>query len=98
VPNHAVFSSIRQRLKETGSFAKVYERDQNRCPRVTDEYVLDRIEEDLTVSTRTLARQDRISQSKAVKILHRNEYHPYYFTPVQGLQPPDFTKQVEFCH
>jgi hypothetical protein len=33
-----------------------------------------------------------------VKILHRNEYHPYYFTPVQGLQRSDFRKRVAFCH
>ncbi len=36
VPNRAVFCSICQRLKETGSFAKVYERGQNRCPRFTE--------------------------------------------------------------
>ena len=71
--------------------------DLNDCSPTIKEYIVDRVEEDLNVSSRILAREAGISQSKVMNVLHKNLYHPYYFTPVQELRHLDFQKRVTFC-
>lgn len=96
-PNRAVFAAIHQKLRETGSFGKVCEMGQDRRSAIIEEYIVDRVEEDPTVSSRILAREAGISQSTVMNVLHENLYHPYHFTPVQELRRPDFQKRVTFC-
>lgn len=96
-PNRAVFAAVHQRLRESGSFGREYERGHDRRSATVEEYVIDRVEEDPSVSQRTLAREGGIAQSKVVTILHKNQYHPYHFTAVQELRRSDFQKRVTFC-
>ena len=78
----------------TSSFYKVYEISQDHLSVTVEEYVVDRLEEDPNVSSRTLAREVGISQSKVINVLLKNLYKPYHFTPEQGLNRPDCQKRV----
>ncbi|GBM42143.1 hypothetical protein AVEN_99062-1 [Araneus ventricosus] len=62
-----------------------------------EDCVLDRLEEDPSVSSRLFAYVDVISQNKVMKTLHENQYHSYPFTQEQELRLSDFQQQVRFC-
>lgn len=62
-----------------------------------EEIVLDEIERDSSVSTRTLALHTGISRSRIHRILKKNKFHPYHFTRVQTLQDRDHNARLFFC-
>ncbi|GBL74810.1 hypothetical protein AVEN_243662-1 [Araneus ventricosus] len=96
-PNRAIFAAVQQKLRETGSFGKVYEWSQNRRSATVEESVLYRVEKDRSANSRTLESEGVISQSKVMKTLHENQYYSYHFTQVQELRRSDFHQRVTFC-
>jgi hypothetical protein len=58
---------------------------------------LDRVREDPEVSSRNLASATGVSKTTVLKVLHKNRFHPYHFTKVQGLEPNDYAPRVNFC-
>lgn len=60
--------------------------------------MLDRIEEDPSLSTRIIANQEGSSQSTVWRILHEMLLYPYHIQRVQALEERDFHPRVEFCN
>ena len=96
-PNHALLATVHQKLRETSSFRNVCKMGQDRRSATTEEYIVDRVEEDPNVSLCLLVREAGISQNKVMNVLHENLYHPYHFTLIEELCCPDFQKWVTFC-
>ena len=71
LPNRAVFAAIQQKLRETGLFDKVCKMSQDHCSATIEEYIVDQVEEDPNVSSRILAREFGILQSKVMNVLHK---------------------------
>lgn len=65
-------------------------------PRVTRQ-ILDEFDRDPTTSTRRVSIATGTSQSKVVRVLRRDFRHAYHLQPVQGLQPGDELRRVNFC-
>ena len=59
-PTVLYLPQIHQKLRETGSFGKVCELGHDRRSATIEEYVVDRVEKDLNVSSRILARKSGI--------------------------------------
>lgn len=98
LPSHSVFSRLHQRLVEGGTVHK----RPNEVGHIVhdvglDEAVLNSVRNDPEVSSRQLARDVGVSQWKVLDVLHKNKFHPYHFTPVQGLEATDYAPRVQFC-
>lgn len=96
-PNCIAFVALHRKHRYTVSFRKVCERGHDRLSATVQTNVLNRVEKDPSVSPRTLVREGGISQTKVMNIFHKNQYHPYHFTLVQGLMCSDFKQCVTFC-
>lgn len=97
-PNHKIFANLFRRLGETGSFhSKNYGgRPKNITPNQEDE-ILVRVDENPEVSSRRLSAATGVSQSSIIRILKKENFHPYHFTPVQNLLPRDLPRRLQFC-
>lgn len=100
LPSDKMFSSLHQRLRETGNF-KPNKKDcgRNRTTRTpqAEEIVLQQIEANPGSSTRRISAQTNISKSTVWEILHEELLYPYHLQRVQALKPQDFLPRVEFC-
>jgi len=63
-----------------------------------EEHILERLGEDREISSRKLAAEIGISKHKVLQIFYKNDFYPYHFTKVQGLEPGDFQARQNFCH
>lgn len=98
VPSSAVFTRVHQRLAETGSFGRQDARVGALPHDVgVEEYILERVEEEPTVSTRGLSREVGLSPASVSRILRANNFHPYHFTPIHGLVEGDEVHRERFC-
>lgn len=80
--------------RETGKFDSVNrERTVQKMSVRDEELILDTIDDQLHISTRTLSRQSGISRSHAHHTIRLNLLHPYHAQKVQELLP----QRVNFC-
>lgn len=98
LPSPQVFTRLHQRLVERGCVHK--ERSEvGAAPLNVDveEEILDRVRENPEISSRDIARETGVSKTKVLTVLHKNKFHPYHFTKVQGLEPNDYAARRDFC-
>lgn len=98
VPNHKTFQRIFQRFRESGSVRRRggSGRPVSYTPQ-QEENILMRIEQNQEISIRKLSARTGISSTIIYKVIHRNQLHPYHFTPVQHLKPRDLPARLAFC-
>lgn len=99
-PNHQTFKHLFRNLGESGSFRPKRDnlgRPKMITPDLEDE-VMVRVDDDSQVSTRRLSSGLGISKTSILKILHREHFHPYHFTPVQNLLPTDLPLRCRFAN
>lgn len=65
---------------------------------VTEEIVLDMVEEDPSISMPDIERRTGISKSTAHRIVKKFKLHPYHVTRVQTLLPRDYQARIVFCN
>lgn len=85
LPDRNTFVSTYRRLRETGNLnAREPRNSARQLPVEIDEQILAAFEEDPTTSTRVVAAALGVSQWKVWTVIHRDNQHPYHYTPVQG--------------
>lgn len=97
-PHKKVFERLKNRFNGTGSV--VYEKHERRKTANTElkEFeVLLAVTENPNISTHELSRQYEISQTSAVKILHKYKMHPYHIQLHQELNEADYRRRLAFC-
>jgi hypothetical protein len=100
-PSARFFSTIHQRLSETGSL-KSSEHSNAGIARLCrtaelEELVLNEISDHPEKSTRELSLQFNVSQTSIWRILHEYQLHPYHIQQVHTLLPQDYAPRVAFC-
>lgn len=99
LPSDKLFSKLHQRLRENGSFV-IKKHDAGRPKTVTtpetEEYVLRRVEENPSISTRTIATELNINRTLVWKIFREQLLYPYHFQRVQALLAPDYDSRLGF--
>ncbi|KAL1488282.1 hypothetical protein ABEB36_015233 [Hypothenemus hampei] len=97
----AAFVRLIQRARDTGELRENRGRhaDRGRPPQMleVEEEIINLIEDDLTTSTREIARQVGVSQTKVWSTLQQEQLHPYHVQRVQALLPQDHPQRVQFC-
>lgn len=96
-PNRETFSNTHRRFREGTLFTQTDRPGNLQHDAVAEELILDAVNENPTTSTRRIAAQVRVSQSKVWRVLHKDNQHPFHFTPVQELLPADLPLRVNFC-
>lgn len=97
-PNYKIFQNLFNRLGETGSFRPKNHTGRPKIIRPDQEdEVLVQVTGDPETSTRRLSLATGISQSSIVRLLKKEKFHPFHFTPVQNLLPRDYPTRVSFC-
>lgn len=99
MPDSRVFSSVHRRLCENGKFEKKQREVGHAGVRdvVEEERILEMVADDPTTSTRRLSRETGVSKTQILRILKKNDYKPYHYTPVQDLEEHDFVPRTNFC-
>jgi len=99
-PDRRMFITVTQRLRDTDNLRRNNGRDgggQRLHHNIEDE-VLDLVHANPEISSRGVSRiVGKISHTSVLKILHKNDYHPYHFQRVQGLMPADHQARTIFC-
>jgi hypothetical protein len=62
-----------------------------------DEVLLDAVNDNPSSSTRSIASWTGLSQSAVWRVLRESSLHPFHLKPVQGLQPGDKERRLEYC-
>lgn len=99
-PSYQVIMDTVFRLRERGTLHPRYEgRGAERIRRVlrAEEQLLEMVDANPGVSTRTAAMQVGVSRSTVHRILRENLLHPYHLQRVQALAPQDRPARVRFC-
>lgn len=68
-----------------------------RTPRINKERIREMVIEDPTISTRAIARYQRVSQGTVCKVLKSAHFHPYKMIPTQELQINDEARRLRYC-
>jgi hypothetical protein len=92
IPNHQTFANIERHLRETGSFEKKFEgRGRMRTTRTVEkeEAILERVEEEPSISTRRLEHEVEVPKTIVNDVLKEQLLHPYHVQKVQELLPID---------
>lgn len=100
VPNHQTFGNIVRRLRVTGSFKpKHTDRGRQRTRRTVEleERVLERVTEDLKISTRRLGNELEVSKDVVHRVIREQLLFPYHLQKVQELLPVDMEMRMTFC-
>jgi hypothetical protein len=92
-----VFEAVHRRLRETDSFKLRTHVGRGRRNVQDDDVVLDAVNDNPSSSTRRIASQTGLSQSAVWGVLGENSLHPFHPQPVQGLQPGDKERRLEYC-
>lgn len=98
-PGRRMFVNIVQQLRDTGSLVSHIEgRGQQRSLEVllAEEEVLDAVDENPGVSTRSLSRQVGISHTSVHRILREQLLYPYHYQRVQHLIEQDLPRRQLF--
>lgn len=93
-PNAQVFVDVHRRFCECG-LRRYNEQDRNR-PR-NNGRILRIFDVNNRASTRRVAQQLRMSQSRVFRALKQDHRRPFHLQPVQGLRPGDAEKRLSFC-
>lgn len=92
-------SRLIKRFKETGSVKdRLYKK--RRCPVNTEEnatFCLASVLLSPKISTRKLAQHCNISQTSVIRILKKENFHPYKLHILQELHAEDLDRRLEFC-
>lgn len=98
-PDHRVFLRVHNALLEGRILGTGIGGAGEGRPRHVDNdlIVLREIEEDPSLSVRTIARRTGIPRTTVHKILKVYRLHPYHVQRVQTLQPRDYAARVYFC-
>lgn len=97
IPSSQVFTRLHQRLVESGSFQKQRNEVGPAQNIAVEEDILDRVNESPEISSRQVANEMGTSHTNVLRVLRKNNYHPYHYTKVQGLEPGDDARRIEFC-
>lgn len=96
-PNHQTFTAVHNRLRETGTF-KVNMSDTGRDRSVRsvefEEQVLNRFEDNPSVSSRVVGSELGCSKNTVWRVLKGENLYPYSPQKVQALQPEDYPRRV----
>ena len=97
-PHHTKFARLYKRHREDGSLRPRCIRGRPRQTKtpVFDEQVLERVDNDLSTSTRAIAHAMGSNQSSVLRVFSRKNLHAYHFQKVQGLGSNDFVPRVRF--
>ena len=98
LPNVRTFSESHRHLREYGSFRTP--RNNAGRPRqarnpVTEEQILNAIDDNPGLSTRQIARNLDVSHATVWRVLHENSLYPYHIQRVQALLPQDFPRRLQ---
>lgn len=100
IPNHKTFARIERRLRETGRLQPARFNTgrprQARTP-IAEEAVLQTIDNNPEISTRTLQRETGIPKSTVSRILSDQLIRPFHIQPVQELLPLDHGSRLNFA-
>lgn len=96
-PSRRIFSTIFQRLRDTGTILSRRNVYAGRDIAHKDSIVIDAILNDPTLSAGQIALQLNLPQNFVCQILNRKEIQLYLIEHKQELLPEDFDKRVEFC-
>lgn len=100
-PTPRSFLNLIQRARNTGDLREHRGGHAGRGRRPEnvhrEEQILNLIEEDPTTSTRVVAGQVGLSQTKVWTTLRENQFNPFHVQRVQALLPEDFPRRVQFC-
>jgi hypothetical protein len=96
-PERRVFEAVHRRLRETCSFKPRTHVGHSRCNVQDDEVVLDAVNDNPSSSTRCIASQTGLSKIIVWHVLCENSLHPFHLQPVQGLQPGDKERRLDYC-
>lgn len=97
-PDHKIFKDLFRRLGETGSFR--HKNDVGRPKRITPDQELEilvRVDEDPQVSSSRLSAATGVSKQSVLRVLRKERFYPYHFTPVQNLLRRDLPQRLQFC-
>lgn len=99
MPDKNVFIRVFNKLCETGTLpsAKITSERATRQGLEEVENILDLVEADPMISSRRIATQLGIPQTKIIKTVHEQGLYPYHLQRVQHLQPEDYARRMEFC-
>ena len=100
--NAKVARSLDDRLRNMGNICPRNNRHDVRRPQSTlmvtqTDAVLRKVDDELGVRSRVLARQLHSSKSSVYRLLRSEGLHPFRFKSVQGLKPNDCQKRMGFC-
>jgi hypothetical protein len=97
LPNSKTFSSVHNRLRETGKF-QVCMADTGRGKTVRtvdfEEDVLQRFEDNPSTSTRAVGNTLEVSRSTVWRVLHGENMHAFHLQKVHALEPRDFPRRL----
>lgn len=98
-PSEGTILRLLNRARETGSLKPRSGHDGGRPHRRpnNEEVILEMVEDNPTLSTRTVARQTGSSQWFVWHTLKMQGLHPYHYQRVQGLIPGDYPLRQRFC-
>ncbi|KAJ8986066.1 hypothetical protein NQ317_003360 [Molorchus minor] len=100
-PAPRTFVRVCQKLLDTGSVQSCRGQDggPGRSLRVlnAEQQILNRLEEDPSVSTRTIAREVGVSQSIVWRTLREAQLYPYHVQHVEALASADYPVRKAFC-
>ena len=99
LPSAHVFIDTPRRFREVGLGRTRNDQDRNNNPmgRRINNRILRVFDINRRQSTRRVARQLHLSQSRVWRTLRADHRRPYHLQPVQNLQPGDAEKRVTFC-
>lgn len=63
-----------------------------------EERIMEALRNNPSISITRLSLQFNISRHRIWSIIHAEGFHPFHYTPVQGLLPEDLGKRLEFCN
>lgn len=94
-PNPKVFSSVHQRLRETGNVRKKEPTERHRQVRTNEfeEEILRQVEENSSTSVRCIANNLGANKSTIWNVLHENLLYPFKRQKVHALEPRDFERR-----
>ena len=99
LPNGRTFSRTVQRLRDTGKLAPQVGIGGGNLRHAgnVDEEIIELVEDDPTISIRTISHNLNVPQTVVWRTIKENQYHPFHFQRVQDLLPQDYAARVIFC-
>lgn len=98
IPDRRVFGTTYRRLRATGGVDPRANFEGSVPAAGAGAEAVRLVETYPTLSTRRVAGIVGLSQSSVWKTLKRERMHPYHYSPVQELIPPDCPKRMDFCN